>query len=296
MRERLRFEYELRDLNSAGGFAFGDYENFDPGKVAAELQPIFRAKFSFQKKGVKNKILYGAKVGGNVLVEMLAEKDFAKEWLEEKKRRADGLEKLLLKFAPELIRDELVKYYAVLKQKLPERLNIIDENTKLDRDERAILFSLIKVMWLAKADEEISKLEGFYSQSRDKIVIKDSTASVAVLAHEMAHAYADRSWQDFTSMMILRKMKNANELDEGMATVIERIVVNEWVKKQADKKLTPPPAAYDTKTAQEFIKLHGEKTFYESYFAGEVDFTDNDKPEDSLRLGKSRKKWKWKWR
>lgn len=283
-------------MNFGNEFIFRDYDVFNPKDIAGQLQPIFKEKFSFKKKGVGNKILYGAKVGGNVRIEMLSETDFAKEWLEEKKRRADGLEKLLLKFAPELIRDELVKYYKTLKQKLPERLNVIDENTQLDRDERAILFSLIKVMWLVKADEEVKKLEGFYSESADKIVIKDTTANVAVLAHEMAHAYADKSWHDFTSMMILRKMKNANELDEGMATVIERIVVADWIKKQTGKKLTPPPAAYDTKTAKEFIKLHGEKNVYESYFGGEVDFTDNDKPEDALTLGKAKKKWKWKWR
>ena len=38
---------------------------------------------------------------------------------------------------------------------------------------------------------------------------------------------------------------------------------------------------------------------YEAYFGGWIDFTDTDKPEDTLLIGKAKKtqkKWKWPWR
>jgi hypothetical protein len=238
-------------------------------------------------------------LGPTVKIETVSDKGFKNAWKDKVKRRADALEKTLLKFAPELIRDKLTDYYGSLGQSIPTRLRVIDQNTKLSEEERDAIFSVIKQLWVNKADKEAIMLEGFYSSIEKKIVLEDSSANVAVLAHEMAHAYADQGWNELMTMMTLRKMEDTNRLDEGMATLIERIVVDEWVKKQPDKNLKAPPAAYDksyTDKAEEFIKLAGRKTAYECYFAGEVDFTDKNKPEDSLVLGKQKKKWKWKWR
>ncbi len=296
MKERFRFECEMRDLGLEGEFSHRDYQSFNADDIAQQLQPIFRQKFSFRRRGVKNPILYGPRLNGNVRIELLPEADFLNERKAELLRRADEYERQALKFTPELIRDKLLKYYNAINKPFPGRLNVIDENTRLNTEEKTVLFTLLKALLLDKAESEIKMMEGFYSSTTDRIIIKDSAANVAVLAHEMAHAYADPVWHEFISLMALRNMKNVTEVDEGITTLFERLIVSEWIKRQKGKSIAVPPAVYDTKIAIEFIKLLGWKAVYESYFGGAVENTNINRPEDSLIFGASRKSWRWKWR
>jgi hypothetical protein len=300
MRERVRFEREIQDLQLRAEPVYKDYQvAFDASNAADQLKPIFLEKFSFKKKGAKIFTPYGAKVGQNVQLEMVADKDWKAAWTAEAQKRGDRLEKAVLKLAPELIHNQLIPYYKVLGQPLPDRLRVIDETTQLTGEERGVIFSLIKAQFIIDAEQEADKLEGFFSDADQKIYMKDSSANIAVLAHEMAHAYADHGWYEFIVMMTLRGMANTIKLDEGMAALIERIIVDAWVKKQPGTGVTAPPSAYDstfTDLAKDFMRRVSTPIAYEAYFAGQVDFTDNRRPEDTLRLGKSRRRWRWHWR
>lgn len=257
-----------------------------------ELRPIFLKNFS------KKKITYGPKVGQPVKFRVVADTDFKSEVVKEAKRLADSVMPLHLKFAPEKVREKLERYYKALGQKFPARLDTIDENTKLTNDEKVAIFTLLQVLTVEKAKADADKIGAFFSPSTAEMVFRKSGIDAGTVAHEMAHAYADQGWFDFIMLMKLRGMKQTDKLDEGMAALIERIVVIDWHAKQP--ALTAiPPAAYDstyTDRAKDFVKALGKDRAYEAYFGGWIDFTSNARPESSLIIGKKKKKkWKWPW-
>ncbi len=258
-----------------------------------ELQPLFQKSFS------KNKITYGPKVGKAVNFRIVADKDFKAEVVKEAQRLANSTVRLHLKFAPELVRRDLERFYKVMKQPFPARLQTIDENTQLTRDEQVAIFTLLQVLTVTKAKDEADKTGGFFSPLANEIVFRESQIGAGTIAHEMAHAYADQGWHDFIHMMKLRGMKETDKLDEGMATHIERIIVKQWWANQPSNT-TIPIAGYDstyTDRANEFVKALGKDLAYEAYFGGWIDFTSNATPEDTLVIGnKKKKKWKWLWR
>jgi hypothetical protein len=148
-----------------------------------------------------------------------------------------------------------------------------------------------------KARADADKIGGFYSPSTKEMVFREAGIDAGVVAHEMAHAYAAQGWYDFINLMRLRGMKETDKLDEGMTTLIERIVVQAW---HASQPSIIPLPRYDstyTDRANEFIKQLGKDLAFEAFFGGWIDFTSNAKPEDSLVIGnKKQKKWKWPWR
>lgn len=261
--------------------------------IMAELQPIFKKHFS------KKKITYGPLVGKTVKFRVVADTVLKSEVEQEAKRLANGMIPMTLKFAPEIVRKELQNFYRVVQQPFPDRLNVIDENTQLTNEEKIAIFTLMQVLTIQKATADAYKIGGFYSPSTKEIVFRKSQIDAGTVAHEMAHAYANQGWLDFINLMRLRGMKNTHELDEGMTTLIERTVIQEWFKKQPAATTIPLPG-YDstfTDLAKDFVKQLGKEFAFEAYFGGWVDFTNAAKPEDTLVIGnKKKKKWKWPWR
>ena len=258
-----------------------------------DLQPLFQKHFS------RNKITYGPTVGKPVKIRVVANKDFKAEVTEEGKRLARSTMALHLKFAPELVRRDLERFFRTLRQPFPDRLRTINEQTRLTSEEQAAIFPLLQALTVHKATTEANKMGGFYSRSSNEIVLRDSQVDAGAVAHEMAHAYANQGWDDLIRMMKLRRMKDTDTLDEGMTTLIERIVVDAWFAKQPSSTLIPL-TRYDstyTDRAREFVKELGQDRAFEAYFGGWIDFTSNATPEDTLVIGKrTKKKWKWPWR
>jgi hypothetical protein len=270
----------------------------DAEKLLKELQPHFQSQFS--TKPVRGpRITFGRKVGTKVDITTVAPADWKKALEDEGTRLAKQLEPRVLDFAPEIVAQKLVEFYRILKQPFPQdRLGVINRNTRLTTEESAVVFSLAKAMTIAGAQADSDKADGFYSRTTSRIYLKNDGVTAGSVAHEMAHAYADGAWDDFIDMMRLRRMKDADKLNEGMTVVVADAVVKEWFKKQP-AGATIPSTGYDssyTDRAKEFIKAVGETAAYEAYFAGEIDFDPKKPPEDSLVIGKSKKPFKWLWR
>jgi hypothetical protein len=255
-----------------------------------QLQPLFQKNFS------RNKITYGPEVGKPVKFRVVADKDFKPELEKEALQLANSIAPLYLKFAPEKVREKLEGWYKVTRQKFPARLQTIDENTKLTQEEKTAIFSILKVLTVAKIKADADKVAAFYSLFTKEMIFPASQIDVAAVAHEMAHAYANQGWHDFINLMLLRGMKGTDKLDEGMTTLIERIIVKDWYAKQPSNTIMPL-ASYDytyTNRAAEFVKQLGKDLAFEAYFGGWTDFTSNAKPEDTLIIGnKKKKKWYW---
>jgi hypothetical protein len=291
VRERYGFEREMVHL----GLAESAYVYEAPQDTVKDLMQVLLPLF--QKNFSKNKITYGT-VGTAIKFRTVAEKDFEAEVVKEAERLAENILPLQLKFAPELVGKQLAGFYKTLAEPLPARLRTIDASTQLTRDEKAAVSSWAKVMTIANAKREAANTGAFYSTLAKEIVFREIQIGAGTVSHEMAHAYASQAWHDLMHMMKMRGMKDSDKLDEGMATNIERIIVNDWWAKQPSKTTIPLPG-YDstyTNRAKEFLKALGNDLAYEAYFGGWIDFTSNAKPEDTLIMGKSEKKWKWPWR
>jgi hypothetical protein len=262
-------------------------------RLMTQLQPLFKKNFS------RNRILYGPTVGTSVKFRVVADNDFKAEVEREAQRLADNAVPLHLKFAPEKVLEKLEGYYRATGKQFPPRLQRIDENTKLTHDEKAAIFPLLQILTVEKARADADKVGGFFSPSLQEIVFRESQINAGTVAHEMAHAYADKGWHDFINLMRLRGMEEAHKLDEGMTTYIERIVVLQWHAQQPANTVIPL-TGYDatfTNRADEFVKQLGKDWAFGAYFGGWIDFTSNAKPEDTLIIGnKTKKKWKWPWR
>jgi hypothetical protein len=267
-------------------------------RLAKELQPYFLDQFSSRPARGK-RIPFGAKIGTRVSIVAVGPGDWLKRRQEEAERMAKRVEPLYLKFAPERVAQKLVEYYRVSGQPFPaDRLKVIDENTRLTSEERGAIFSVVKALTMTITQEEADKADGFWSATTNRIFLKSDSVTAGAVAHEMAHAYTDGAWDDLIVMMLLRGMKNADKLSEGMTVVMADRVVAEWFRAQPSGT-TYPSTGYDatyTAVAREFIKAVGDERALQAYFAGEVDFDPARPPEDSLVIGKDRKAWKWPWR
>jgi len=262
----------------------------DVKNIITELQPIFKKEFSHKK------ITYGPTVGESVKFEIVTDTDYSKAVKEEFKRLSETLENKVLKFAPEFVHKELTKYYSLVGDPFPVRLNTIDENTVLTREEKVSLFTAVRITMVANSEASAKSSDAFYSTTLRKIFFKMTPdLNANVIAHEMAHAYANTGWENLIDLMRLRGMDKPHILNEGMATYIGRRVSKIWYGNQ-----TLPKQRYGstyTLRAKYFIAKLGKPIVFEAYFGGWVDFVDNDKPEDSLIFGnKKKKKWRWPWR
>lgn len=257
-----------------------------------QLRPLFLKNFS------RKKITYGPKVGKAVKFRVVADANFKAEVIKEAQQLANNLLPMTLKFAPEIILKKLQGFYKAIQEPFPARLRVIDEKTELTKDEKSAVLTLLEVLTVQKATADANKIGGFYSPSTQEMVFRSSQIDAGTVAHEMAHAYADQGWRDFIDLMRLRGMENTHELDEGMTTVIERVVVMAWHAKQPSKTTISSPG-YDstfTNLAQDFIKQLGKDIAFEAYFGGWIDFINSARPENALVIGKRKKPWKWSWR
>lgn len=257
-----------------------------------QLRPLFQKNFS------RRRITYGPKVGREVKFRVVADKDFKTEVEQAAKQLANSLLPLYLKFAPEKVLEKLQGYYKILKQPLPTRLQTINEHTRLTSEEIAVTFPLLQALTVERIKADSDKIGAFYSRFTDEIIFRTSFINAGVVAHEMAHAYADQGWNDLISLMRLRGMQQTTELDEGMTTLIEQIVVKDWHSKHAPRQTMPQPG-YDSKytdRAEEFLKQIGRDLAFEAYFGGWINFTDNARPEQTLVIGnRTRRNWRWPW-
>lgn len=273
-----------------------------------ELIPIFKKKFS------QNKVTLGPNIGQTVPIVLVSDTEMDSALTDQARDLAKHLLKARLKFAPEKVRESLEKYYKALGEPFPYADKVIDENTVLSEEEKTQISGLDEAFLIVGLREDAKRTQGFYSlpPSRTgvgKIFVRKSIVDqgefthllAGLLAHEMAHAYAEITWRDFLDALFARGMQDTGFLDEGMATRIEKIVSTEWHNQQPSGTLIPLVGYRDeprvSKREKSFVKAVGEKQAYDAYFGGWVEFTNPDKPEDTIRVGKSNKKsWKWPWR
>lgn len=267
-------------------------------KLVTELRPIFQEVFS--RRVGKQKVTYGSTIGDHVPITVVAEADFRTALEAESKALADDLERLFCKFAREVLQKKLEDYYKALKQPFPvDRLGALDENCKFTREERVVLFSLFKAMLGHVTTEESKRTAGFFARSTRQIFVKESSADAGTIAHELTHAYADGAWHDFTFTMYARRMKRTDELDEGMTGYLAKAVVDRWWSAQPSGTLIPDPSGYGVsykKRATDFVAAVTRIAALEAYFAGEIEWTDDEMPEDTLVIGARKKPWRWPWR
>lgn len=266
-------------------------------KLAKELQPFFKQVLSRQIKTGGAKITYGPAIGGKVTLTVVADGDFEKASEAEAKRLAAQLQKKALKFTPDVVQRKLIAFYKAQGESLPSRLSVVDEKTRLTPDEDAAVFSIARMLTIALAKKEAADVDGFYSPSTKTVSLRESSITAGVIAHEMTHAYAHPNWSDFIYLMQVRGMKETDKLNEGMTSRLSGLVIDAWFAKQSGG--TMPSTGYGPDyiaIADDFIKDIGQEAAFTAFFGGFVDFTDNDKPEDFLLIGRAKKKWKWKWR
>jgi hypothetical protein len=270
----------------------------DAVKLVKDLRPIFQEVFS--RRVGKQKVTYGSAIGDHVPITVAAEADFRAALEAESKALANDLERLFCKFAPEVVQKKLQDYYKTIKEPFPaDRLGVVDENCKLTREEKVVIFSLLKAMLGHVTTEEADRTAGFFARKTGQIFVKESSAEAGTIAHEMTHAYADGAWHDFTFLMYARRMKSTDELDEGMTGYLAKVVVDRWWSAQPSGTLIPDPSGYGVlykKRATEFVTSVGKAAALEAFFAGEIEWTDNDLPEDTLVIGSRKKSWRWPWR
>lgn len=276
--------------------------------MVQELIPIFQKKFS------RNKVTLGPNIGQTVPVVLVSDADMDSALTDQARDTAKHLLKARLKFAPEEVRKSLEKLYQQLGEPFPYEGKVIDENTTLSAEEKVHINGLDEAFLIVGLREDAKRTQGFYSLPagssgigkifvrKDIVDMGDFTHVLAgVLAHEMAHAYAEITWRDFLDAMFARGMQDTGFLDEGMATRIEKIVTTEWHKNQPSGTLIPLAGYRDEpkvgKREKSFVQAVGEAQAYDAYFGGWVEFTNPDKPEDTIRVGKTNKKsFKWPWR
>ena len=276
--------------------------------MVQELIPIFVKKFS------RNKVTLGPNVGKTVPVVLVSDADMDTAVTNHARDIAKTLLRARLKFAPDQVRKKLQAYYQQLSEPFPYANQVIDENTKLSAEEKTHINGLDEAFLVVGLREDVKQTQGLYSvppgsKGVGKIFVRkeivdmgDFTHVLAgLLAHEMAHAYAEITWRDFLDAMFARNMQDTGALNEGMATRIEKVVTTEWHKQQPSGTLIPLTGYRNNpnvrKRAKTFVSAVGEKQAYDAYFGGWVEFTNPDKPEDTIRVGNAnKKKWKWPWR
>ncbi|GJM42171.1 MAG: hypothetical protein DHS20C20_24530 [Ardenticatenaceae bacterium] len=277
-------------------------------EMVQELIPIFKKKFS------RNKTTLGPNIGKTVPVVLVSDADMDAALTTQARDTAKHLLNARLKFAPDKVRETLKKYYQLLGEPFPYADKVIDENTKLTAEEKTHINGLDEAFLIVGLREDAKRTQGFYARPFNgnrigKIFIRKEIADLGdfthvlagVLAHEMAHAYAEITWYDFLDAMFARGMSDTGFLNEGMTTRIEKIVTTEWHNQQPSGTLIPL-AGYRNepkvgKREKSFVNAVGAAQAHDAYFGGWVEFINPNKPEDTIKVGKSNKKsWKWPWR
>jgi hypothetical protein len=275
------------------------------------MADIYKKLYSV--KHGKKYITLGPKVGSKIPVKLVEDADMTAALTDQARQVGDDIIHAMLKFNPESVRDQLIKYYKALETPFPDRLKVIDENTMLTRDEQDALFGRMKSSLIAEVRKDVAQTQGFFmlpqsASDTGTIVVRaefakslNSVSDLAgTIAHELAHAYADNGWRDFLRVMRAMGMARTGELEEGMATFFEDEVVSEWMKAQPIKTPRPELGYKDdpevADSAATFIKVVSKKYALPAFFGGWVNFDDANKPQDSIRIGEKReKKWKWPW-
>jgi len=279
--------------------------------MVSTMADLYKKLYSV-KRG-KKYITLGPKVGSKIPVKLVEDADMTAALTDQAQKVGDDIIHAMLKFNPQSVRDQLIKYYKALKTPFPDRLKVIDENTVLTQDEQASLFGEIKSFLIAEVRKDVAQTQGFFmlpksASDTGTIVVRaefakslNSVSDLAgTIAHELAHAYTDDGWRDFLRVMLVMGMARTGKLEEGMATFFEDEVVSEWMKAQPIKTPRPELGYKDdpevADSAATFIKAASKKYALPAFFGGWVNFDDANKPQDSIRIGEKReKKWKWPW-
>jgi hypothetical protein len=287
----------------------------DPQTVAEAMvdtmATIYKKPYSV-KHGSKY-ITLGPKVGSKIPVKLVADADMTAVLTTQAQTIANDIIHSMLKFNPQSVRDQLVRYYAKIKEPFPANLSVIDENTVLTSEQQAALFGFMRGVLIDEVRKDVAETQGFFMLPQNAgdtgtMVVRSefaqSASSVAdlagTIAHELAHAYADAGWRDFLRVMTAVGMVRTGKLEEGMATFFESEVIKEWLKSQPTTAPRPKLGYTDdpevAESATVFIKAVSRKFALDAFFGGWVNFTDVDKPQDTIRVGeKHERAWKWPW-
>jgi hypothetical protein len=252
--------------------------------IAKQLQPIFDRLF--HSYGPKSQFAVpGVKAVPDSLGEAAATA---------LNKEAEGQLRRLLKVAPEVIVDQLKRYYKIEGRSWPKAYGSrFSEDTPLTSSDRNWLLMFIKNANLMGFARE--PVGGFYSPAAKTMVVKSSSMSVGTLIHEMAHACAHDQWNNILARMKALNKTNSGKLDEGIACLIGDLVATEWWKLKGG---TIPFTGYEDDntyrdTARQFKKAVGEPAAYRAYFGGFI--KDDAKDSDLLYVGDPFRKWMWPW-
>jgi hypothetical protein len=260
----------------------------------------------------KGKVTQRSRVGMKIPIVLVTDQGLEAALQQQAIDVADRLLHARLRFNPQWVLDRLRKYYKAINVPFPYQGKTIDENTKLSREEIGVLTGFLKAALINDLKGDVAATQGMYAQPADgrgtgKIFARKESAEdsgkyhelAGTLAHELAHAYAERNWWDFLDALSANDLPRTGELAEGMAVHFERIIVYEWLKDQPTDTPVPLAGYRDqpevAQTAQQFLDAVGKDAAYEAYFGGWISFKNIDRPQDAIQVGKNKKTWKWPW-
>jgi hypothetical protein len=261
------------------GTPLADQEK-EANRIAKELHPHFQAVFSFRSKG--RDVLHGAKLQKAVPVKVLKDTALEAMALKEFQRQWDREVEVIVRLDPDGAGERAGKAVTSSKDltvKERQEIRTTRRPTKLEVPVTAA---------------------ALYSPADHTIYVRDGNVSDAIIGHELAHAYASNDWTAAIDAISIYggAGEKGKDLDEGMASIMSQMAVDEWVR---SKSSGVPQKAPDTsigymprvlRYAEHFISLAERgpttpaKTVFEAYFGGTIVLV-KDGRELELTVGKT---------
>lgn len=270
-------------------------------KLVADLLPFFTSTFSWQKAKGKTEP-YNKRIGKPVPVKVL---DAAAFLAEEKSLAKFGYSqelRALVTYRPQWVSDRLVaiRKFGPLRGKYGDK---IDSHTILHPDDAHQFYSEVRISRPTNA-------AAFYSEEKSALFVLQGQVDVAVVAHELCHAYCDPVWTEFqlelSAYLLTLKM---NALDEGVTSELASLVLYNWFSSQGGgspasgtapdgyvgygRDVQRQGALFLEKAEGKVTSTPGPTTM-EAYFEGQIRLALNEeKPVDSVvQLGRKKKRIK----
>jgi hypothetical protein len=199
----------------------------------------------------------------------------------------------ILQGAPEAARRRLAVKYGS-ETKVP--YGNLGSGTKLAPADEAYL---LRTLYL-QTDLSGSSV-GFFSPASGQIYLLENTLSA--LGHEMAHAYAHRNWQAFTTIALIQGLNKAQAVHEGIPDYVADLVNTRWhASKPATARVAFPSRRYsalatDAQTVLDSLVALGRPPKrdtpdvpFEMFFGGFIKLRPK---ADEFAVGRKGYTWKW---
>lgn len=227
-----------------------------------------------------------ARVGKTIAIKVLSAGEYKKK--ESQKANAEYEEDLraLLRHRPEFVRRKLDA--ADKQDLLSKRYPRVDANTVIAEADKAFV--------LPRVHRPSDAGAGFYSGSDDTIYVRSGQVGIALIAHEMTHAYASKTWNDVQLQVVAYGLlQEINKLDEAMTSEIADLAIDEWHSAQPRATRGDKPSGYVGYGQP--IRLQGAaivgavdpRSRLSAYLGGNVSVAMNEKDPTSSKIKLAKK-------